>query len=144
MSCHIILSYMLLHDYVFDHTTTHCSMSYHITSDCITRHIPFPSSHTNVSEKETLLRKIMHIGISAFRAPNQGPESSFRCRTAGQGLAQNEHFFTDAGIAYFTYGFYYHLSDLHVTNFTNNSYGVFGTCSYSFVSSKLLKGRLLK
>ena len=32
-----------------------------------------------------------------FEAPNQGLESSFCCWTAGQGLAQKECFFSDAG-----------------------------------------------
>ena len=34
----------------------------------------------------------------ASRAPNQGPRSSFSCRTAVQGLTKRECVFTDAGI----------------------------------------------
>ena len=43
-----------------------------------------------VSVKKTFLRKIWHLGMSAFRAPNQRLESGFCCWTAGQGLAQKE------------------------------------------------------
>ena len=44
-------------------------------------------SDTGVCEK-TLLRKIIHTGISAFRARSRGRERSLCCWTAGQGLAQ--------------------------------------------------------
>ena len=43
-------------------------------------------AHTAVCEK-TLLRRRIYVGILAFRAPNQGLESSFCLWTAGQGLA---------------------------------------------------------
>ena len=46
-----------------------------------------------MSVNEALLMKMMHIGILACRAPNQGLESSFCCWTAGQGLARKEHAF---------------------------------------------------
>ena len=52
-----------------------------------------PLSFISVSLKQALLQKITHILISAFRAPTRGLESSFCCCTAGQGLAQKEHFF---------------------------------------------------
>ena len=43
-----------------------------------------------VSVKKTLLRKIIDIGILAFRAPNQRLDCSFCCRVAGRGLAEKE------------------------------------------------------
>ena len=52
-------------------------------------------SNTGVCEK-TFLRRRVDIGMSSFRAPNQGLESSFCLWTAGQGLAQKECFFPDA------------------------------------------------
>ena len=51
------------------------------------------STLLSVSVKKTLLQKMIQVGISVFRAPNQGLESSFCCWTAGQGLAQKECYF---------------------------------------------------
>ena len=49
---------------------------------------------------------------SACTTQNQGLESSFRCWTAGQGLAQKECFFTDTGtILYYTILYYAMLYD---------------------------------
>ena len=57
-----------------------------------TRRTYLSNDAIGVCDKKTLLRNITHVGISAFRAPNQGLESSSCCWTAGQGLAQWEWF----------------------------------------------------
>ena len=50
--------------------------------------------------KKTLLRKIIHTGISAVRSPNQGLDCSFCRWIAGHGLAEKERFsFTDTGVS---------------------------------------------
>ena len=51
-----------------------------------------------VSVKKTFLQKMIHLGISYFRAPTHGLESSFCCWTAGQGLAEKECFLRDTGM----------------------------------------------
>ena len=53
---------------------------------------------TLVSVKKALLQKMIHVGISAFRAPNQGLGSSLCCWVAGHGLAEKKCLFTDTGI----------------------------------------------
>ena len=48
--------------------------------------------------KTTSLRTTIRTEMLAFRAPNQGLESSLCCWTAGQGLPQKECCFTDTTI----------------------------------------------
>ena len=50
-----------------------------------------------VSGEKTLLRRRRPLGTLDLKTPNQGLESSFCRCVAGQGLAQNECFVTDAG-----------------------------------------------
>ena len=48
------------------------------------------SRNIPVCLNKTLLRRRRHVKMLASGTPNQGPESSFCCWTAGQGLAQKE------------------------------------------------------
>ena len=58
----------------------------------LSRSAPSITRHdTGVSEK-TLLQMRRHVGMLAWRAPNQRLESSFCCQIAGQGLAQKTYF----------------------------------------------------
>ena len=59
---------------------------------------PISQTPVPVSVKQTFLQKIIHIGILAFRSPNQKLESSFCRWIAGHGLAQKKCLFTDTGI----------------------------------------------
>ena len=55
-------------------------------------------SRVPVSVKKSPLHTRIHVGILAFRAPNQGLESSFCCWTPRQGIVQKECFFTQTPV----------------------------------------------
>ena len=59
---------------------------------CVARFVTKDANHTCVCEKETLPRRRRQVEIQAFKASDQGPGSSLRCRIAGEKLAQKECF----------------------------------------------------
>ena len=74
-------------DAVFTHACASARMHMHA---CARTRVP-------ESVKKTLLRKIIHVRILAFRPPNQRLYCSFRRWIAGHGLAEKKCLFTDTG-----------------------------------------------
>ena len=69
----------------------YCIMAYYCIIVYVCRGSPGLADAVGVCEK-TLLRKVINLGILAFRAPNRGLESSFCRWVAGQGLAEKGYF----------------------------------------------------
>ena len=70
---------------------SHPFLSHDPSPPCTMRRLALRcATYVPVSVKKTLLRRGVHIGRFALRAPNQGLESSFCCRIAGQGLVQKD------------------------------------------------------
>ena len=97
---YVYMIYIYIYIYVYTHIILHYIISYYIISYYILnilynrdRGVPrIPASVKKHSSGEEHMR-----GESAFKAPNQGPESSFCCRTAEQRLAWKLFLFTDTG-----------------------------------------------